>query len=271
MPLAPPSPDAPVRIAMWCGPRCRSTALLRAWQSRPDTAAADEPLYGVFLAHTEADHPARQSVLDQYPTDWRDVAADLAGLVPGGRPVFYQKHMGHHLLPHVGREWLDDPSFRHAFLIRDPAALVVSLDKVFRDPGLADVGLPQQVELFERFLDRDGAAPPIVDADDLLRDPEGMLRALCARLGVGFDPAMLSWEPGRRETDKTWTEHWYQNVWRSTGFGTFAPRAVAVPDRLRPTVEAARTLYDRLAGARLRAEDGGPGTEDGGAPRDDEP
>ncbi len=35
----------PVRIAMWSGPRNLSTALMRSWASRADTAVVDEPLY----------------------------------------------------------------------------------------------------------------------------------------------------------------------------------------------------------------------------------
>jgi branched-chain amino acid aminotransferase len=39
----------PLRIAMWSGPRNISTAFMRAWGNRPDTAVCDGPLY----AHTD--------------------------------------------------------------------------------------------------------------------------------------------------------------------------------------------------------------------------
>lgn len=236
---------------MWSGPRNLSTALMRSWGSRPDTAVVDEPLYAVYLAATGLDHPGRDPVLASQPSSWQEVAATLAGPVPGGVRVWYQKHMAHHLLPHVGRGWLDDASFRHAFLIRDPAAMVVSLDKVTPDPTLADTGLPQQVELFDRMAQRDGAAPPVVDAADVLRGPEATLRALCARLGVPFDPAMLSWAPGPRATDGAWAPHWYASVERSTGFAPPRAEAAEVPDRLAPLVDACRPLYDALASHRL--------------------
>lgn len=236
---------------MWSGPRNLSTALMRSWGSRPDTAVVDEPLYAVYLAATGLDHPGRDAVLASQPSRWEAVAATLAGPVPGGARVWYQKHMAHHLLPHVGRDWLDDASFRHAFLIRDPAAMVVSLDKVTPDPTLADTGLPQQVELFDRMAQRDGAAPPVIDAADVLRGPEATLRALCARLGVPFDPAMLSWAPGPRATDGAWAPHWYASVERSTGFAPPRAEAAEVPDRLAPLVDACRPLYDALASHRL--------------------
>ena len=38
-------PSAPLRIAMWSGPRNISTAMMRAWENRGDCAVVDEPLY----------------------------------------------------------------------------------------------------------------------------------------------------------------------------------------------------------------------------------
>ncbi|MEM7788081.1 MAG: HAD family hydrolase, partial [Bacteroidota bacterium] len=216
-----------------------------------DTAVVDEPLYAVYLAATGLDHPGREAVLRAQSTDWREVAGVLAGPVPEAAPLWYQKHMAHHLLPHVGRDWLDAPSFRHAFLVREPAAMLVSLDRVTPDPRLGDTGLPQQVELFERTADRLGEAPPVVDAADVLRAPEAVLRALCSRLGVGFDPAMLAWAAGPRPTDGVWAEHWYGSLWRSTGFGAPRPEAAEVPRRLGAVLDAARPLYERLAAVRL--------------------
>ena len=38
-----------IRIAMWSGPRNLSTAMMRSFGSRADTAMTDEPFYGAFL------------------------------------------------------------------------------------------------------------------------------------------------------------------------------------------------------------------------------
>ena len=46
-----------LRLAMWSGPRNISTALMRAWENRPDCAVWDEPLYGYYLNATGIDHP----------------------------------------------------------------------------------------------------------------------------------------------------------------------------------------------------------------------
>jgi hypothetical protein len=201
---------------MWSGPRNLSTALMRSWGSRPDTAVVDEPFYACYLAATGRDHPGREDVLASQSTDWCEVAAALTGAVPGGRRVYYQKHMAHHLLPDMGRGWMDH--VRHAFLIREPAAMLASLARVWPGAQLADTGLPQQVDLFRRESDRLGHAPPVVDAGDLLADPAGVLARLCEALGVEYDPCMLAWSAGPRPEDGVWAPHWYASVYRSTCF-----------------------------------------------------
>jgi len=158
--------------------------------------------------------------------------------------VHYQKHMAHHLLPEVGRDWLG--ALAHAFLVREPASVVASYARVRGEPTLADLGYPQQVELFRRH------GGPVVDAADVLRDPVGVLGRLCVALGLVFDPAMLSWLAGRRDTDGVWAPHWYAAVERSTGFGRPDPAPAEVPARLRWLVDAAQPCYDELAAHRLR-------------------
>ena len=68
-----------VRVAMWSGPRNISTAMMRAWENRPDTVVVDEPLYATYLARTGIDHPGRDEVLAAQPTSLGEVVTlDLA-------------------------------------------------------------------------------------------------------------------------------------------------------------------------------------------------
>jgi Sulfotransferase domain len=53
---------------MWSGPRTVSTAMMRAWENRPDTVVVDEPLYAYYLAATGIDHPGRDEVIASQPT-----------------------------------------------------------------------------------------------------------------------------------------------------------------------------------------------------------
>jgi Sulfotransferase domain len=240
-----------VRIAMWSGPRNLSTALLRSWGNRDDTAVVDEPLYAHYLRRTGIDHPARDAVLRAQDDDWRRVTSWLAGPAPDGRSIWYQKHMTHHITDEVGLDWLD--GLRSAFLIREPAQVIASYAEVRSAPTLDDLGLPQQWRLFTHVRERTGTAPPVVDAADLLRDPPGVLRALCAALGVDFSDRMLSWPPGPRDSDGVWAPHWYGAVERSTGFAPYRLREVTVAPHLAPLLATAGEIYQRMAEHRLAA------------------
>jgi hypothetical protein len=151
--------------------------------------------------------------------------------------------MTHHLLPEVGRDWL--AGLTHAFLVRDPAAVVASYAKVRGEPTLADLGYQQQVEIFRAH------GGPVIDAADVLHDPGRVLARLCAALGLDYDARMLEWPPGRRPTDGVWAPHWYSSVEASTGFAPPDRAPVVVPDRLRGLVKAAQPYYDELAAHKL--------------------
>lgn len=236
---------------MWSGPRNISTTLLRSWGARADTFVCDEPLYAHYLLASGAPHPGRDEVIAAHETDWRKVADWLTGPVPEGKPVFYQKHMAKHLLPDVGRDWLD--SLSHAFLIREPAEMLASFARVVPDPSLEDTGLPLQCELFERVAERTGRAPPVIDSRDVLADPPAVLARLCAALGVPYDEAMLRWPAGRRATDGVWAPHWYAAVEASTGFAPSRPPPPGPPQAFAALYEQCLPWYERLAAHRLRA------------------
>ena len=241
------------RIAMWSGPRNISTAMMRAFGNRADCAVSDEPFYAAYLAATGLIHPLRDEVIRSQPTQWQDVAEAITGPIPGDRPIWYQKHMTHHMLKDFGRDWADGCA--NAFLIRAPEAVLASYHRVREDFTLAEIGLPTQVELFFRTSDKLGRLPPVIEGRDVLANPEGMLRALCTALGIAFDPAMLSWPPGPRPSDGVWAPAWYASVENSTGFTPPSPEARFddLPDGLKSLAEKARPLYETLAAHRLGA------------------
>ena len=245
------STAAPVRVAMWSGPRNISTAMMRAWENRGDCAVSDEPLYAAYLAATGLDHPGRDEVIAAGETDPARVVDALLGPVPGAQPVWYQKHMSHHLLPGMDHAWIH--SLANVLLIRDPGEVVASYLKSRATVAPDDIGLPQQARLFDELCDRNGAAPPVIDAADFLQAPEAHLRALCAWLGIEFTGRMLAWPAGRRDSDGVWAPHWYDAVWRSTGFEPWRPREVSLSGEAARVAEACRPAYERLRAHRLRA------------------
>ena len=236
---------------MWSGPRNVSTALMRSWGARADTFVTDEPLYAHYLLETGLDHPARDEIVAAYETDWLKVADWLGGPVPDGKSIWYQKHMTHHLLPGIGRRWV--LGLTNCFLIREPREMLASLAKTIPHPRLADTGLPQQAELFNHVTQQTGETPIVLDARDVLQDPEGMLRMLCDRLGIDFSDRMLHWPAGPRNTDGIWAPHWYAAVWKSTGFEPYRPKDEPLPAHLHALRDQCTPLYDRLHAHRLQS------------------
>jgi len=236
---------AGTRIAMWSGPRNISTAMMRSFEARGDTAVTDEPFYAAYLHRTGIDHPLRDEVIAAQSIDSREVAAALAGPVPGGKPIWYQKHMTLHLLEGFERDWMSQ--VLNAFLIRDPPAVLASYAAKRTHVTLSDLGFVQQRRLFEREAERLGAPPPVVDAADILANPARTLERLCRALGVVYTPSMLGWPRGPRPTDGVWAPAWYQSVERSTGFEARGlESAVELPPTLQRLADEAQPHYEAL-------------------------
>ena len=221
-----------LRIAMWSGPRNISTAMMRSFSSRTDCFVSDEPFYGAFLEQTGADHPMRGEVIASMETDWATIAETLAGDPPDGSPIWYQKHMSHHMVGPLAPD--DLQGLTHAFLIRDPRLMVASYARKRETVTAADLGLKLQREFFDRECNRLGHAPPVVDSAYVLAEPEGVLSQLCWALGINWDPAMLSWPGGPHSRDGVWAAHWYGHVEASTGF---EPVELGEPPELEPELQ----------------------------------
>lgn len=210
-----------VRIAMWSGPRNISTAMMRAWENRGDAVVWDEPLYAYYLATTGVDHPGAAEIIAAGEKDWREVVASILGPIPGGKAVFFQKHMTHHLLDEIDRSWLEGVT--NCFLIRDPREVIASYARTRGNLVIEDIGVLQQAEIFNDVRARTGGTPLVIDARDVLEDPRGMMQSLCDRLEVAFMPEMLSWPPGPRISDGVWAKYWYASVEASAGFQAYRP------------------------------------------------
>lgn len=238
-------PDDTKRIAMWSGPRNISTAMMRSFENRPDSIVWDEPFYAAYLLDTGLEHPMRDEVIADGEQDWRAVVNRIVARQPDNVSVFYQKHMTHHMVPRFDRSWLSDVI--NCFLIRSPEAVLASYSAKRADVTLRDIGFVEQAEIFDFVADRDGAAPLVVDADEVLNNPRGVLSALCKSCGIEFHERMLHWPAGRRSSDGVWAAHWYGAVEQSTGFAPPSRKEpVVLDDRLKPIADEARVHYEKL-------------------------
>lgn len=237
-----------LRISLWSCPRTISTALMRSFAQRDDVVCVDEPFYAHYLARSGAQHPLREQVLAAQSSDWRAVVEQVL-LGPCAKPVQFVKHMAHHLIGEVDLDFASRT--RNVFLLRPPREMLPSMLRDLGTLHLRDVGYERQRELYHRMR-RAGQEPLVLDSTDLLNDPAGMLRLLCERLGLAFDPRMLSWPPGRHPAYGVWAPFWYGNVERSTGFQPHAPKREPFPAVLEPLLAVAENCWLDLHARRLR-------------------
>ncbi|KAK4695159.1 hypothetical protein P7C70_g8604, partial [Phenoliferia sp. Uapishka_3] len=118
-----------------------------------------------------------------------------------------------------------DPSIHHTFLIRTPKKAIPSYKRLcypgsptgfeYWDPE--EVGLHEERKLFD-YLRSQGMDPLVLDSEDLLKDPEGIMRIWCEDSSIPFDEKMLSWGEGTREHFEKW-KGWHVAAENSTGMG----------------------------------------------------
>ena len=231
------------RINAWSSPRNISTALMYSFAQRPDTTVVDEPLYAHYLTHTTSEvvHPGKQEILNSQHNDGRQVVQSVI-LGHYDTPVVFFKQMTPHLIQ-LGHDFLSQTD--HILLIRPPRAIINSYIKVIAQPSIDDIGIAKQLALFQQLQSLNKLAA-VVECEDLLRNPSGMLRALCQKLQIEYDDAMLSWPAGARPEDGIWAKYWYHSVHQSTGFLPYTPKQYQLPDYGEALAQQCQPYYDEL-------------------------
>lgn len=212
-----------------------------SFSQRKETKVVDEPYYAYYLEHSGADHPGREQTLTSQSTDIVKVNQNILDLSASYQNVFL-KGMAHHM---VGANFDFLQKWVNVFLIREPRQLIASFAQVIPNPKMEDIGAQRQYELFER-LSTEAKKPVVVDSGELLKDPAKVLNQLCSALEIPFDPSMLEWEAGPIEEDGVWSEYWYHNVHRSTGFSKQKTSSRELPASCEPLYRQALPYYQKL-------------------------
>jgi len=236
------------RIAMWSGPRNISTAMMRSWENRSDTQVVDEPFYAFYLHKTRSPHPCFEEVLQSQSSRYEQVVSELTQGASNNE-VQYQKHMTHHMLAGCDLSWVK--KLQHCFLIRDPAQVINSYTHSRGVCSVEDIGIKRQFELYQEISQASGQDIPIVDSNDVLKDPENTLRLLCEKLSVPFMPDMLNWLKGSRVSDGVWAKHWYKSVENSTGFAPYTEKQLQLNDEQLEVVNQVQPFYQQLYDKRI--------------------
>jgi hypothetical protein len=210
---------------------------------RADTLVMDE-----HLQHTGADHPGREEIIDTMEKDPENIFGQIA-IHAQKRAIVFIKNMGHHL---QGFDCSPIIHYQNVLLIRNPGEMLVSYARVREFPTLDDIGLKFQAHIFE-WLQKAGTMPLVLDGNEIRKNPSGVLRQLCIKLGIPYTDDMLHWPASPIPEDGIWAKYWYANVHQSTGF--LAPEKVTsqVPESLRPVYEEALPYYTFLQQYSLKA------------------
>jgi len=237
-------------IAMWSGPRNLSTAMMRSFENRKDTEVLDEPFYAHYLSATELNHPGKKAIFDSQSINWNDVALKCVDKKFPKKPIWYQKHMAQHNIEGCEINWIKN--VQNCLLIRNPRSVIASYGKKFPVTDERLLGYVQQAEIINFLENTNRKTPPIIDADDILRDPDSMLRKLCKALGIDFYSSMLSWQKGPRDSDGVWGKYWYDGVYQSTGFKPYIDNKIELDLDIMGIYKNCKKYYDDFYKKRIK-------------------
>ena len=241
-------------LALWGTPRSTSTAFEWMMRMRGDMTCFHEPFGEPWYQGEEPmwprikpDSPRIKGLT--FDSVWRTLK-DAARI----SPVFIKDFP-----PYIEHHWSDDflAHFRHSFLIRDPAKVATSMYKHWPDFHLKEIAFVEQRALFDRLFEQTGNAPAVIDSDDLLENPHGVVEAYSRSVGIPYMPESLSWDPGARE-EVSWYDSgsWHANLRDSDGLKS-QPRSYIdisdAPDRVKQIYEICLPHYEHLYQYRLNA------------------
>jgi len=213
------------RIILWTAPRCVSTAFERSIMELENSKIFHEPYSNCFYFG-----PERQSQRYQHqPPDSKSTYRSVAKLIQkeyDGIDIVFSKDMAYCVDGHFA-EFLSEgfADVKHTFLIRNPRKAIPSLHKASINKSLTgwdhfdpiEAGFRQMYELYKFVIAELDPNPLIIDADDLLENPEDIMRSYCEGLGLKFNPKILRWEPGPVPDWDVWAG-WHENALKSCGF-----------------------------------------------------
>ncbi|XP_022090067.1 branched-chain-amino-acid aminotransferase-like protein 2 isoform X2 [Acanthaster planci] len=268
----------PKRLALWSSPRCLSTAMVMSFGNYGNVEVFNELYSG---ANTFG--PERQIDMPPLPFPVEDDMSfgEVKALLEADYPTRDLVFLKDHAIAVSGKYDQLPEGFSHAFLIRNPEKTVSSGIKLTekvgftaeqyaqmaRLTGMKGFGFGNLVDLVDHLESWLGKPPVILDADDLQRDPEKMLRAFCQALDLPFRESLLKWD-AIKDTEIPWHTSKsmlaihrgngaYENALKSTGWVQSEPKPADIsgfPKVLLDIIEEARPFYEILHARRLKPD-----------------
>ena len=249
------------RIILWAPMRSGSSALSRAFAQRSDTLVLFEPFTSVYYLGPEREHPRHMDLPPDPEHTFEKVWAKLLS-PPAGQPVSFAKDFAI-TLPRVWWKSSRMAEVRHTFLIRHPAPAMASMLRACDDPGSTgysyfnetEMGFGELAAMFEHVTHHLHQEPLVIEHDDLVEQPEAVLREFMGKLGLDFDERMLTWTTPLPQHPEIWAG-FFEHANTSTGFKTSGRRAdhsaTKSPPKIADAVERAMPAYNLLKAHRLQ-------------------
>ncbi|XP_033100226.1 branched-chain-amino-acid aminotransferase-like protein 2 [Anneissia japonica] len=265
----------PVRIMLWTSARSLSTVFSKAISNIDNSLVFLEPFHTAYLYGPDRKHMTKVDDLPhglETEYSYENVQRMLEADFPD-QDVLCVKDSA---VAITGNYDNIPRGFTHIFLIRNPIEIAgksLGLNKQFMDvskvaehsikdylAGSPFTDLYNLTEYVETVL---GQTPIIIDANDLLANPEGIIRDVCTKVGLLFTDTLLHWEPGvgknfrLSETKALLNEKTgiYQKAFDSCGFQpSLATTSTEkeIPEIMKMAVSVAMEFYNKMYVKRIQ-------------------
>ena len=226
------------RVILWSAQRCLSTAFERSIRNLENSKVLHESLQKSIAARSAT----TGEQLVSSPVTPESALAVVTKDYEGVDVVFSKESMA--FLVGGNFDILTQGRFQevqHSFLIRNPEKSLESLYHCSLRPATTEqdyvspehAGFRELSELIAFVRENLEPFPVVVDADDLLDDPEGIMRSYCSAMGLKFKEGMTKWSPGPvADFECLWSLH--DNVFNSSGISRKETRNYATEGRALP-------------------------------------
>lgn len=241
-------------IALWAHPRSLSSVVARMMVERGDFRTFHEPFAYVYYLHDKKARDPFFKPLSSHLTSYLETKQWLLDAAEE-TPVYF-KDMCYYISDYIRQDEAFMRQVTHTFIIRHPAQSIPSYYRVHPDVTLEEIGVERQCQHFRRVTELNRIRPILIDAEELKRDPEAMLRAYCHALDIPFWPEAMTWEANLPDDWRDW-DRWHDALKSSTGFHRAQGRPAndmktnAVP-QLRCYYEHHLPFYEAMYAHRLR-------------------
>ncbi|XP_072017002.1 uncharacterized protein [Amphiura filiformis] len=276
----------PSKVILWSTPRSLSSALTKCLSFVPDSVIWFEPYMGAMYYGTDSryssmvwkDKPKSQDSKTKQPksihlpedkgydvtkSSYKWCQSQLEAEYLGKRVVFVKE-----ISCAITTRFDAIPSgYKHSFIIRNPLKVLPSWKRAQHNTGLngpyeeytlKDSNIPasgyffkESYDLYQHIKENYESNPIILDADDLLMNPGGILKAYCNAMDIPYTDDLLHWDSSG-DVIRTWNiRRNFLDVDQSEAL-SFMGTAVSSSEFLEPTKGPSR---DNLAEEELKCVD----------------